>query len=147
MISGVATGTVGSAGASHSIAGSGVVTSAGGAVCSLLVSPHRLDVSPAVISVGCTRPGGAGSGWAVLTSLNATPSPPIAITAPAPIPADRQFDLIRFHGPPSPTAGRTLEQRAASSPLPSSVCRRTANRGRRQGGKADPRSKWDGSHP
>jgi hypothetical protein len=44
---------------------------------SLTLRPaHCLDVFPVVISVGCTRPGGAGSGWAVLTSLNATPSPP-----------------------------------------------------------------------
>ena len=40
VISGVATGTSGSDGATHSIAGSGVVASAGGAVCSAPVIAH-----------------------------------------------------------------------------------------------------------
>jgi hypothetical protein len=56
VISGVATGTVGSEGATHSIAGAGAVASAGGAVSAPLVISHCLDVSPVVISVGCTRP-------------------------------------------------------------------------------------------
>jgi len=81
VISGVATGTVGSDGAAHDIAGAGAVASAGGAVIS-----HCADVSPVVI--GDIVTGGAGSGLAVLTSLNATPNPPIAMRAPAPIPAD-----------------------------------------------------------
>jgi hypothetical protein len=50
------------------------------------VISHCADVSPVVI--GDIVTGGAGSGLAVLTSLNATPNPPIAMRAPAPIPAD-----------------------------------------------------------
>ena len=39
-------------------------------------------------------PGGAGSGWAVLTSLKAMVKPPIAITAPAPAIADNSLALF-----------------------------------------------------
>ena len=81
MIAGVATDTVGEDGAAHDIAGAGAVASAGGAVIS-----HCMDVSPVVI--GDIVTGGAGAGLAVLTSLNATQNPPIAVRAAAPIPAD-----------------------------------------------------------
>ena len=114
MTGGVA--TVGTDGAVHSAARVGVASGApGGAVSS--VTLHCVDVAPVVASDVATGPGGAGEGWAVLTSLNAAPSPPIAMRAPTPIPADSNLicfklltapfrSLVRHLQP----AGRTLEQ-------------------------------------
>ena len=76
VISGVASGTVGSGGAAHSddVSPVGAAAWAGALVSSEVIS-HSVDVCPVVISDVVTGPGGAGSGSAVLTSLNKTPCP------------------------------------------------------------------------
>jgi hypothetical protein len=68
-----------------------VVVGTGGAVVSVAVSPASV-VSPVVIAVVVTGPGGAGS--AELVSLNATDKAPIAKTAPAPAVAHINFVFV-----------------------------------------------------
>jgi|GEM_PF-5230236 len=59
------------------------------------VSAVSVTVSPVVISEVDTGPGGAGVGsWAALVSLNATLSPAIAKTAPAPTPAAASVNCL-----------------------------------------------------
>ena len=108
MIAGVATGTDGADGALHPVGDAGEVVAALGGAVSARVMSHCVDVSPVVTWGVVAR--GVGTGAAVLTSLNATPSPPMATRAPAPTPADSTLICFSFMVHHLQPAGRTLEQ-------------------------------------
>ncbi len=118
VISGVATGTLGSGGAAQLVVG----VSSAGAIPGVVVPSaitHSVDVCPVVMSgvVG----DGTGSGCALPTPLNATPRPPIAMAAVAPIPADTNLIFIGFTV--------TLHSRCCSAATPVTVTPRRASDG------------------
>lgn len=93
VISGVATGTLGSGGAAQLVVGACSAGAIPGVVVPSAIT-HSVDVCPVVMSGVVGE--GTGSGCALPTPLNATPRPPIAMAALAPIPADTNLIFIGF---------------------------------------------------